>query len=254
MRINCYFFLLLTSLLAQTACAQQASPERIRQLQISMSNQANQGEFENAIEIANKLLEVDPDHSLSTYYRRGEMHYILGDMESAVADFDRVIEMEPGYRPQLWQRGLVLYYLDRFEEGADQFVVHRTVNGQDVENAVWHFACVARQDGAEKALKGLMPIEGDRRPGMMEIYRLFSGENSVEDVLEAIAAGESNEREAAQRTFYAHFYIGLYLEAIGEQEKSLEHMKLATAEDNFIPAQALMAHVGTVHLKMREAE
>ena len=63
--------------------------------------------------------------------------------ESATA-FDEVAKAVPDQAPQLWQRGIALYYAGRYDDCRRQFELHRTVNPDDVENAVWHFLCVAR--------------------------------------------------------------------------------------------------------------
>ncbi|MFM8703883.1 MAG: hypothetical protein ACKOHG_08440, partial [Planctomycetia bacterium] len=72
--------------------------------------------------------------------------------------FDRLVAAVPMAEPELWQRGLALYYAERFDDGARQFEVHRTVNPNDVENAAWHFLCVARLAGPRAALARLLPV------------------------------------------------------------------------------------------------
>eukprot|EP00965_Chrysotila_dentata_P238069 6202274-Pleurochrysis_carterae.AAC.2 len=37
-----------------------------------------------------------------------------------VCSYDRIIEQQPSTKPYLWQRGLALFYADRFLEGAEQ--------------------------------------------------------------------------------------------------------------------------------------
>src|SRR5215813_12735418 len=58
-----------------------------------------------------------------------------GRITQAVAGFDRVAVLAPGYAPQLWQRGIALYYAGRYKDCRAQFESHRTVNPDDVENA-----------------------------------------------------------------------------------------------------------------------
>ena len=49
------------------------------------------------------------------------------------------------------------------------------MNPADVENAAWHFLCVARQEGAEKARAALLPVGADPRVPMREVYEMFRG-------------------------------------------------------------------------------
>lgn len=40
-------------------------------------------------------------------------------------------------RPYLWQRGLSLYYVGQYEEGAKQFRDDVAVNPNDTEESIW---------------------------------------------------------------------------------------------------------------------
>jgi len=72
--------------------------------------------------------------------------------------------------PQLWQRGIALYYAGRYDDCRKQFEAHRTVNPDVVENAAWHFLCVARADSVAAARAALLPVGPDRRVPMHEVY------------------------------------------------------------------------------------
>ena len=171
-------------------------------------------EFDRAIDDYGKLIELVPD-SATVYERRGEDHFRVGHFKESVADFDKVIELNPGHAPHHWQRGISLYYAGEFDKGARQFELHKTVNPEDVENAVWHFLCVARQSGVEKARQSLIPIHGDTRVPMMQVFALFGGKGTEKDVMDAVNAGNPDAAELKDRLFYAHLYLGLYEEASG---------------------------------------
>jgi lipoprotein NlpI len=139
-----------------------------------------------------------------------------------VADFDRFVQILPEQEPQHWQRGIALYYAGEYDRGRKQFESHQKVNTNDVENAVWHFICVARSQGVDKAKAALIPIEGDRRVPMKEIHALFAGKAKAADVL--AAADDRGE------LFYAHLYLGLYYDAHGDKAKTREHIDKAANE------------------------
>src|SRR5205085_5258473 len=132
--------------------------------------------------------------------------------------------VDPERAPHHWQRGISLYYAGRFEDGVKQFELHQTVNPNDVENAVWHFLCNARATSPEKARKALIPIENDGRVPMMQIHALFKGDAKPEDVIKTAEAGTPSAAELNDRLFYAHLYLGIYFEAIGENAKAREHI------------------------------
>jgi streptogramin lyase len=53
--------------------------------------------------------------------RTGMEKFRRGQVAESVADFDAALAASPSMRPYLWQRGLSLYYLKQYEEGAKQF-------------------------------------------------------------------------------------------------------------------------------------
>ena len=141
-------------------------------------------EHERAITNYTRALELDAKLG-GAFQQRGTEYFRFGKISEAIADFDRYLALNPKQEPQHWQRGIAYYYAGRFAEGRRQFELHQTVNPNDVENAVWHFLCVARLDGVEKARKALIPIRGDARVPMMQVHALFAGKLKPEDVLAA---------------------------------------------------------------------
>src|SRR5262249_31415540 len=92
-----------------------------------------------------------------------------GRIQQSVKAFDEVARLVPSYAPQLWQRGIALYYAGRYRECRAQFESHRTVNPNDVENAAWHYLCVARAESPERARAALLPVGPDSRVPMSQI-------------------------------------------------------------------------------------
>ena len=173
-------------------------------------------EFARAVADYDAGLKLNPKATL-VYQRRGEAHFRLGHFKESIADFDKFIELMPEQSPHHWQRGIALYYDGRFEDGRKQFELHQTVNPNDVENAVWHFLCVARASGIEKARVALIPIERDARVPMMQVHALFAAKLKPEDVLGAAQAGNPTPAQLDNQLFYAHLYLGLYYEALGRR-------------------------------------
>jgi len=173
-------------------------------------------------------------------FERAVSDFERGRVVESAAGFDNLIKLVPDSAPQLWQRGIALYYAGRYKDCRAQFESHRTVNPNDVENAVWHFLCVARDESPEKAKSMLLPVGPDSRVPMREVYDMFRGTRRPEDVL---AAG--GQQPSGQ--FYAQLYVGLYFEALGNKPKALEHITAAAA-DRFASAGGYMHTVAKVHL------
>lgn len=181
--------------------------------------------------------------SVGAYQRRGIEHFAESRFDLAIEDFDAAIALNPRLEARHWQRGIAYYYAGEFQKGVDQFELHQTVNTQDVENAAWHFICKARIDGIEAARKALIPIGFDSRVPMGEIWKLFAGTGTVEDVLDAASIDSRYKR---QQLCYAHLYLGLYFEALYDKKLAKQHIQLAAttyAMDNY------MGMVAQVHLK-----
>jgi len=86
---------------------------------------------------------------------------------------------------------------------------------------------------------------------MMQIHALFAGKAKSEDVLKAATAGEPPEPELRRRLFYAHFYLGLYSEAAGNETQAREHIAKAVQE---YAGADYMSAVARVHLMLRESK
>src|SRR5882672_7692527 len=140
-----------------------------------------------------------------------------GRFAESAAAFDVLAKAVPAEAPYLWQRGIALYYAGRYDDCRRQFESHRTVNPDDVENAAWHFLCVARAESPAKARAALLPVGPDARAPMTQVYDMFTGALSADEVL--AAAGT----QPASR-FYANLYVGLYLDALGNRESALAHI------------------------------
>lgn len=187
--------------------------------------------FDEAIADYDALIEKAPQNAI-VYHHRGEAHFRSGALTPAFKDFNEFLRQSPLYAPQHWQRGIVCYYLGNYKEGVEQFETHQTVNPSDVENAVWHFMCLARLEDPASARKRLIPIGDDYRVPMMEIYALFKGNGSVEEVLAAARKGKDSipEEQWRNQMFYAYQYIGLYYEAYGLDQNARQAMKKAATE------------------------
>ncbi|CAG9463347.1 unnamed protein product [Pedinophyceae sp. YPF-701] len=156
--------------------------------------------------------------------RRGMKAFQRNRLDESLECFDRVLELSPGSRPYMWQRGLTLYYLRRFEEGAQQFRADVAVNPNDTEEAIWTFLCEAQlPGGALKARENFLRVGEDSRPVMRAAYAAFMDGCGPGPILEAAGADKGGRDR-----FYALLYHGLYHEAEGD-DLSAQRSILAAA-------------------------
>jgi lipoprotein NlpI len=169
--------------------------------------------------------------------------FMSGRVRASADGFDELAALLPESVPQLWQRGIVLYYEGRYKECAGQFAAHHAVNPPDAENVAWHFACVARAESVEKARASVLSIVPDARIPMPQLYDLLRGLTTPERLLQAALSTGKLEAE-----FDAHLYLGLYFEALGDTERTRIHISAAAA-DRFKAIGGFMHAAARVHLR-----
>lgn len=191
-----------------------------------------------------------------TLIQQGMKSFRNGDVLTSLQYFDRANNAVPDNKltPYLWQRGISYYYLDKFQEGHEQFSLDVKVNPLDVEEIVWDIACLARmQDGGSK-----FPVENqmslpngkkDRRKIMSTVYSLFRAENGTTeyDLRDVGHNGNSSDE------FYSLFYLGLYCEIRGETSKAAMYMKMAEKSRyaTGVGSGDYMSACARVHCKLR---
>lgn len=186
----------------------------------------------------------------------GTRAFMAGRMEEALREWDAEIVEDPATGPHHWQRGIALYYAGKFKEGRTQFEGHQKVNSQDVENAAWHFCCVARAESVQAARQIFIPVTDDSRVPMREIHALFAGKGTAAEVLAAVEAGADKAVADGGRSAgtlrnqrcYAQLYLGLYYEALGKAEKAEDCMVKAAFDYRM---DHYMGKVAQVHCRLR---
>ncbi|KAH9553623.1 hypothetical protein CY35_08G021500 [Sphagnum magellanicum] len=153
--------------------------------------------------------------------RRGMQLFSKGDVRGSVVEFDKALELDPQQKPYLWQRGLSLYYLRRFEEGAKQFRDDVAVNPNDTEESIWCFLCEAQLYGPDKA---------------------------HQNFLQLLAVGARD----AHDFFYSHLYVGLFHEAHNNTTAAREAITAAVASPYGARSGDYMATLAKVHCGCRE--
>ena len=208
------------------------------------------GDYDKAADDLFEAIKID-SKSAFLVMERGMARFQAGKITESLIDFDRVNEIEPRLEPQNWQRGIALYYAGRYADGRRQFEKHHSVNPDDVENAVWLFLCTAKAENMDAAKKGMLPLGKDERVPMTEIYKLFAGTGTREDVTKAARETSTEKNGQRSQVFYALLYLALYDDLEGKRSDALD--KLAQAVKLGEPGD-YMAGVARVHLaKLKES-
>lgn len=231
-------FAALAILVAAGACHADEAADRTSKL-------------ESALAELNRSIAANPKRA-DLYDSRGSVQFQLGRIDESIADFDRFIDLRPDQRPHHWKRGISYYYAGRYQDGREQFEGYQTVDASDVENAVWRYLCMARESDVKKARAEILPIRGDRRVPMSEIYDLFAGKATPDDVLQAARAGDPPAERLNERLFYAELYLGLYYESEGDSRRAAEHINAAADKHKIGHYMWDVARVHADRLKAKE--
>ncbi|XP_020244710.1 uncharacterized protein LOC109822858 isoform X2 [Asparagus officinalis] len=197
-----------------------------------------------ASSIWDAIAGANPARDASAAVRRGMQLFRQGDVSGSLVEFDRAIELDPRQKAYLWQRGLSLYYLDRFEEGAEQFRLDVAANPNDTEESIWCFLCEARVYGVEEARKRFLEVGRDPRPVMREAYDMFRDGGDPEKLVSGFVDGRDDER------FYASLYAGLCYESQNIEGAKL-HIIAACRSPYGSRSHDYMAYLARVHCSCR---
>ena len=107
------------------------------------------------------------------YSQRGDARFFLGQFPDAVADYDKMVELDASLDTSHWRRGIALFYTQNYADAARQFERYHSFDNVDRENGIWRYLCQVKADGVEKAQAGLLKYDKDDREPFGDVYRLF---------------------------------------------------------------------------------
>jgi len=183
-------------------------------------------EWDRTISDVTTALATD-SKNLAIYSRRGDAYFFSGKFSEAVADYDRMVELDPAVDASHWRRGIALFYAGRYAAAAEQFERYHSFDDVDRENGIWRYLSQVKAYGRDKAREGLLKYAKDDREPFPAVYELFAGRTTPEAILQAIADARISPTDRQSREFYARLYLGLN-EAIENRPKAArEHLELA---------------------------
>lgn len=157
--------------------------------------------------------------------RRGDIYLFLGAFPEAVADFEKMIELDPSQDAPHWRLGIAYYFAGQFAKSAKQFEKYHAYDGHDRENGIWKFLAQEKVDGIAKARAEMLAYnEFDREP-FPALYEMYAGKRTPEDVFAEIEKKDLTKEQPVM--FFANYYIGLYEEIQGHRQRGLELLRKA---------------------------
>tara|TARA_R110002073_G_scaffold21524_6_gene75821 strand:+ start:1639 stop:2451 length:813 start_codon:yes stop_codon:yes gene_type:complete len=207
---------------------QDADSMSVSSLRATGLKALQEGNRELAIESADAIVRQHSNDARAIRLA-ADIYLRSGKVEWATRLFNRYAKVAPEQMPELWQRGIALYFSGNYGEAAKQFEAHRSVNPNDVENAAWHFLCVAKATSFDEAKKLILPAPGDRRIPMQQILEMLSSGNT-EAVNARVNETKVGTAERADAAFYGDFYLGLYADAAGDLDRARKLLDRASKD------------------------
>ncbi|SFJ68199.1 tetratricopeptide repeat protein [Planctomicrobium piriforme] len=207
--------------------------------------------LDERLSLLNGKIAATPSPEL--FSQRGDILFFLGRFPEAVEDYTAFAKDKPELAATNWRRGLALYYAGREAEAASQFESCHTRDDTDRENGIWRYLSQCRTLGRDSARKDMLVYtKGDRKP-FTNLYDMFAGKQSADDVLKAIMADGASPDEREGQLFYGNLYFGLNELAEGRPETARPF--LVKAVRNEWPLQAAygpryMWHVARLQLEL----
>ena len=171
-------------------------------------------------------LVATPD-SIGLYSRRGDCHLFLGQFSAAVADFEKMIALDPAQDAPHWRLGIAYYFARDFSKASRQFEKYHAYDGHDRENGIWKFLSDASQADLPTARAAMLVYRAFDREPFPLLYEMFAGRATPTTVLDHIEAKQLGDKPGVR--FFAHYYIGLQEELLGHQEAAQGHLGKAVA-------------------------
>ncbi|MEX0726773.1 MAG: hypothetical protein WD065_10920 [Planctomycetaceae bacterium] len=208
------------------------------------------------LEAAEQTVEKTPD-DVNAYSRRGDAHFFLGHFAEAVADYDKMAELDADHDASHWRRGIAWFYAENYDEAAGQFERYHSFDDVDRENGIWRYLSQHKAKGQKTARQGLLKYKKDDREPFPSVYRLFAGEIEPQEILDAIDKAEISDVEREKRLFYAELYIGLNAAVEDEPDVVLTHLHQAV-KNTWAPTAGYGPHymwqVGRLHYELLSRE
>ncbi|MBL9200153.1 MAG: hypothetical protein JNL39_06580, partial [Opitutaceae bacterium] len=169
-------------------------------------------------------LAAKPD-DLALLSRRGDRRLFLGRAAEAIADFEKMIALDPAQDAPNWRLGIAYHFAGRFAESSRQFQKYHAYDDRDRENGIWKFLADARVSGLEPARRAMLPFTRFDREPFPALYEMFAGRLTTDALLADLKARGLDRDERVM--FFANYYAGLNEQWLGRRDRALALLRLA---------------------------
>lgn len=209
--------------------AKDAKSAEAADAEIQTMNKELTAELEGQLKALPAIVDTDAD-PVGKYSRRGDLHMFLGKFAEAEADYKKMSELKPDLDASHWRLGIAMYLAGHPEDAAAQFDKYHSFDNVDRENGIWRYLSHRAAFGKEKAREQLLKYEKDDRPPFREVYQLFEGTMTADQVLQSISP-DLPESSRQSRLFYAQLYVGLNEAAEDKPDAAMKALREAVKNE-----------------------
>ncbi|GGP80495.1 lipoprotein NlpI [Shewanella ulleungensis] len=179
-------------------------------------------DFHQAIKLQPDL--ADAYNFLGIYYTQE------GEFDSAYEAFDGVLELSPGYDYAYLNRGIALYYGERYQLAVEDMQAFLARDPSDGYRVLWLYLMSSAVD-KNQALADLMlqrqQLKNEDWASVLVDFYL--GKITQEQVFAAAKVGLSQPKEYAERLCEAYFYLAKQAAANGQYQQAANFYRLTLA-------------------------
>jgi lipoprotein NlpI len=206
----------------------------------------------NELKAVTESIAREPKN-IGLYSRRGDLFLFAGKSREAVADYEKMVALDPSQDAPHWRLGIAYNLAGEYVKAARQFEKYHAYDRRDRENGVWHFLSNAKATSVEQARKEMLNYERFDREPFPALYEMFAGRQTAADVVKRVR--ERGAEASSLEAFFAYYYGGLNELLLGKREVGIEFLRLAvgnSAAEHAGGGPAYMWRVARVQLAEAE--
>jgi len=172
---------------------------------------------------------VQLDTSLAKAYNFLGIHFIQDQhFSQAYEKFDAALEIDPNQEYARLNRGIALYYGNRPELAADDFIHFHQQKSEDPYRLLWLYFAEVDFDAvnAKKNLKQRSVFISDRT-WAKQVIRLYLDEMNQAQFINKLTINVKSNKELTERLCEAYFYLGKYNLHKGNHRAAASFFKLS---------------------------
>ncbi|SQH77887.1 lipoprotein precursor [Shewanella benthica] len=174
-----------------------------------------------------------------------------GQFESAYEAFDAVLELSPEYDYAYLNRGIALYYGERYALAVADMQSFYALDPKDGYRALWLYLTQSAQD-PQQAKANLAMSQPELAPNAWSsvLVDFYLGEKSRAEVFAAAKVGLSHPNEYAERLCEAYFYLAKIAQEQGQYSDAANYFRLALATNIYDFVEHRYARIELAKLNM----